>query len=88
MTDLTFDVRRDELLSQGAFYGMSRAAARTRADELIDSLDLAGFATRSVQQLSGGQKRRVDVEAHQTTRSSPTGTGTVQRLPAGGSRHT
>lgn len=32
-----------------------------RADELIESLDLAGFATRSVQQLSGGQKRRLDV---------------------------
>jgi ABC-2 type transport system ATP-binding protein len=52
---------RDELLSQGAFYGMSRAAARTRADELIASLDLAPFATRSVQQLSGGQKRRLDI---------------------------
>ena len=52
---------RDELLSQGAFYGMSKAASRTRADELIESLDLAGFANRSVQQLSGGQKRRLDV---------------------------
>ncbi|HWM16148.1 MAG TPA: ATP-binding cassette domain-containing protein [Microbacterium sp.] len=52
---------RDELLSQGAFYGMSKAASRIRADELIDSLDLASFASRSVQQLSGGQKRRLDV---------------------------
>jgi len=52
---------RDELLSQGAFYGMSRSAAAERAEELIESLDLAGFATRSVQQLSGGQKRRLDV---------------------------
>nr|WP_171013107.1 ATP-binding cassette domain-containing protein [Microbacterium sp. 2FI] len=52
---------RDELLSQGAFYGMSKAAARTRADELVESLDLSSFATRSVQQLSGGQKRRLDV---------------------------
>ncbi|KRB38644.1 ATP-binding cassette domain-containing protein [Microbacterium sp. Root180] len=52
---------RDELLSQGAFYGMSKVASRARADELIESLDLAGFATRSVQQLSGGQKRRLDV---------------------------
>lgn len=52
---------RDELLGQGAFYGMSRAASVARADELIESLDLAGFATRSVQQLSGGQKRRLDV---------------------------
>ncbi len=52
---------RDELLSQGAFYGMARPAAAKRADELIDSLDLGGFATRTVQQLSGGQKRRLDV---------------------------
>ena len=52
---------RDELLSQGAFYGMPASRARTRADELIASLDLAPFATRSVQQLSGGQKRRLDI---------------------------
>src|SRR5215207_2428346 len=59
LTSGSFSQRvRDELLSQGAFYGMSKAAARTRADELIESLDLTGFATRSVQQLSGGQKRR------------------------------
>ncbi len=52
---------RDELVSQGIFYGMSRAASATRADELIESLDLASYATRTVQQLSGGQKRRLDV---------------------------
>jgi ABC-type multidrug transport system ATPase subunit len=40
---------------------MSRAAAAKRADELIESLDLASFSTRTVQQLSGGQKRRLDV---------------------------
>jgi ABC-2 type transport system ATP-binding protein len=52
---------RDELLSQGAFYGMPRPAAAKRADELIESLDLGSFSTRTVQQLSGGQKRRLDV---------------------------
>jgi ABC-2 type transport system ATP-binding protein len=52
---------RDELIAQGAFYGMGRAAAARRADELIASLDLASFATRTVQQLSGGQKRRLDI---------------------------
>ncbi len=52
---------RDELLSQGAFYGMPRPVAAKRADELIDSLDLGSFSTRTVQQLSGGQKRRLDV---------------------------
>ncbi|NLP84164.1 ATP-binding cassette domain-containing protein [Microbacterium sp. CFH 90308] len=62
LTSGSFSQRaRDELLSQGAFYGMSKAASRKRADELIQSLDLAGFANRSVQQLSGGQKRRLDV---------------------------
>ncbi|MGM1017969.1 MAG: ATP-binding cassette domain-containing protein [Actinomycetota bacterium] len=52
---------RDELLSQGAFYGMTRRDSVRRADELIESLDLGGFATRTVQQLSGGQKRRLDI---------------------------
>ncbi|RCS59020.1 ABC transporter ATP-binding protein [Microbacterium sp. JB110] len=52
---------RDELLSQGAFYGMSKPASRARADELVESLGLASFANQSVQQLSGGQKRRLDI---------------------------
>lgn len=52
---------RDEMLSQGAFYGMSRAAALARTDELLDSLDLAPLATRTVMKLSGGQKRRLDI---------------------------
>ncbi len=62
LTSGSFSQRvRDELLSQGAFYGMSRGDSVRRADELIDSLDLGGFAKRSVQQLSGGQKRRLDI---------------------------
>ncbi|MCH6231832.1 ATP-binding cassette domain-containing protein [Microbacterium sp. CFH 31415] len=62
LTSGSFSQRaHDELLSQGAFYGMSKPASRARADELIESLDLSGFANRSVQQLSGGQKRRLDV---------------------------
>lgn len=52
---------RDELISQGAFYGIAKDVAHRRADELIESLELAPFATRTVQQLSGGQKRRLDV---------------------------
>ncbi|GAB2603390.1 ABC transporter ATP-binding protein [Pseudactinotalea suaedae] len=52
---------RDELLSQGAFYGMGRRERTERADELIASLELDAFATRTVQQLSGGQKRRLDI---------------------------
>ena len=62
LTSGSFSQRvRDELLSQGAFYGMPSSAAKSRADELIESLDLASFATRAVQQLSGGQKRRLDI---------------------------
>ncbi|MEE1621306.1 ATP-binding cassette domain-containing protein [Zafaria sp. Z1313] len=52
---------RDELLSQGAFYGLGRREAARRTDELIESLELGPIATRTVQQLSGGQKRRLDI---------------------------
>ncbi|MFC0678518.1 ATP-binding cassette domain-containing protein [Lysobacter korlensis] len=52
---------RDEMLTQGAFYGMSRAATVKRTDELLESLDLAGLATRTILKLSGGQKRRLDI---------------------------
>jgi len=51
----------DELLGQGAFYGMRRADSVRRADELIASLGLDAIRTRTVQQLSGGQKRRLDI---------------------------
>ncbi|WP_309102881.1 ATP-binding cassette domain-containing protein [Microbacterium sp.] len=62
LTSGSFSQRvRDELLSQGAFYGMSKRDSGRRADELIESLDLGSFAKRSVQQLSGGQKRRLDI---------------------------
>ena len=52
---------RDELVTQGRAYGMSRRAARTRAAELIDSLDLGAVADRKVLTLSGGQRRRLDI---------------------------
>ncbi|WP_106401872.1 ATP-binding cassette domain-containing protein [Actinocorallia populi] len=52
---------RDELLSQGAFYGMTRRDSARRADELLESLNLAPLARRGVMTLSGGQKRRLDV---------------------------
>jgi ABC-2 type transport system ATP-binding protein len=52
---------RDELHAQGAFYGIGRRETRVRAAELIDSLELGQVANRTVQQLSGGQKRRLDI---------------------------
>jgi len=51
----------DELVSQGAFYGQSRAVARRRAGELMEALELRGLERRRVASLSGGQKRRMDV---------------------------
>ena len=38
---------RDELISQGAFYGMPKPAAQKRADELIESLDLSLASRRA-----------------------------------------
>jgi ABC-2 type transport system ATP-binding protein len=52
---------RDELLSQGAFYGLGRRETAARADELLESLDLGALAHRQVIGLSGGQKRRLDI---------------------------
>ncbi len=52
---------RDELVTQGRAYGLDRASANERADELLASLDLTDLATRGAATLSGGQKRRVDI---------------------------
>ncbi|CAM3743277.1 ATP-binding cassette domain-containing protein [Nocardiopsis rhodophaea] len=52
---------RDELVTQGRCYGMSHAEARTRADELLEVLELDGTADREVEKLSGGQQRRLDI---------------------------
>ena len=52
---------RDELNSQGAIYGLGRAASRRRTGELLDALDLGDLGGRKVSDLSGGQRRRLDV---------------------------
>src|SRR4051812_13260016 len=52
---------RDELVSQGRAFGLSRAAAYARAEELLDDFDLTEHAGRPVSTLSGGQRRRLDV---------------------------
>ncbi|RMI12805.1 ATP-binding cassette domain-containing protein [Cellulomonas triticagri] len=51
----------DELVVQGVVYGLDRRDARRRAAELMTQLDLDGLATRKVSDLSGGQRRRLDV---------------------------
>ncbi len=52
---------RDELVSQGRAFGLTRAAAYARAEELLAAFDLAEHALRPVSTLSGGQRRRLDV---------------------------
>jgi ABC-2 type transport system ATP-binding protein len=51
----------DELRTQCAVFGLDRRAARRRAGELMAALDLQGLAGRKVSDLSGGQRRRLDV---------------------------
>ncbi|GAB2559073.1 ATP-binding cassette domain-containing protein [Kribbella endophytica] len=51
----------DELLGQGVIYGLDRRSAKRRADELLDGLELKELAQRKVSELSGGQRRRLDV---------------------------
>lgn len=52
---------RENLVLQGRLYGMPKADADTRAEELIGLLDLTDFADRIVYTYSGGQRRRLDV---------------------------
>src|SRR5438094_3342678 len=52
---------RTELVFQGRLYGMSNAAAHSRAAELIGMLELEGAADRKTGTYSGGQKRRLDI---------------------------
>ncbi|WP_308192705.1 ABC transporter ATP-binding protein, partial [Pimelobacter simplex] len=52
---------RDEIMCQARAHGLSRSDARRRTDELLEAFDLAEHADRPVAQLSGGQRRRLDV---------------------------
>ena len=51
----------DELRTQGRIYGMDARAAARRTDELLEALDLGEQRDRKVSDLSGGQRRRLDV---------------------------
>ncbi|MEO3869434.1 ATP-binding cassette domain-containing protein [Nonomuraea sp. B12E4] len=51
----------DELVTQGRCYGLTIRQASTRADELLDLLDLRPLAKRLPGTLSGGQRRRLDI---------------------------
>ncbi|GGL43555.1 ATP-binding cassette domain-containing protein [Planomonospora parontospora] len=52
---------RDELVTQGRCYGLTRAEADRRADEVLDRLELRPLAARRPGTLSGGQRRRLDI---------------------------
>ena len=51
----------DDVVTQGRIYGLSRAAARARAEELLSILGLEQLAKRKNQEMSGGQRRRLDL---------------------------
>ena len=52
---------RTELVLQGRLYGMNAKDARARAEELLQTLDLADAGDRQTKTYSGGQKRRLDI---------------------------
>ena len=52
---------RGELVLQGRLYGMAKATAERRAQEVLLALDLDDAADRRTATYSGGMKRRLDV---------------------------
>ncbi|MGY1578549.1 ABC transporter ATP-binding protein [Streptomyces sp. MN13] len=52
---------REELVTQGRLYRLPKARARERAEELAHELDLTGLLDRRTAELSGGQRRRLDI---------------------------
>src|SRR5580692_10293135 len=53
----------ENLIVFGRLRGLSRAASRQRADELLAAFDLTGSASRLVSGYSGGMRRRLDIGA-------------------------
>ncbi len=54
---------RENVTMVGRLYGYSAAAARRRADEVLERIDLAADADRPVRTYSGGMRRRLDLAA-------------------------
>ncbi|MCL2394167.1 MAG: ATP-binding cassette domain-containing protein [Acidimicrobiaceae bacterium] len=52
---------RENLLLQARLYGLDRAEAGRRTDDVLSVLDLTEIADRRVKTYSGGQRRRLDV---------------------------
>jgi ABC-2 type transport system ATP-binding protein len=51
----------DEVVDHGMLYGMKGAEATARGKELFSQLDLEGLWTRMPKNMSGGQRRRLDI---------------------------
>src|SRR5262245_36743217 len=51
----------DEVVDHGMLYGMSKEAAVARGQRLFDELQLDGLWRRMPKNMSGGQKRRLDI---------------------------
>jgi ABC-2 type transport system ATP-binding protein len=51
----------DEVVDHGMLYGLSQAQATQRGQQLFEQLDLPGLWQRTPKQMSGGQKRRLDI---------------------------
>ncbi|HLM05293.1 MAG TPA: ATP-binding cassette domain-containing protein [Blastococcus sp.] len=54
---------RENLVLLGRLLGLRRAAARARADELLEAFGIADAAARLVKHFSGGMRRRLDIAA-------------------------
>ena len=54
---------RENLILLGRLLGLKRAAAKSRAAELLEAFDIAEAAGRLVKHYSGGMRRRLDIAA-------------------------
>jgi ABC-2 type transport system ATP-binding protein len=54
---------RENLILLGRLLGLSRAASRARADELLEAFGIAAASARLVKRYSGGMRRRLDIAA-------------------------
>jgi ABC-2 type transport system ATP-binding protein len=54
---------RENLILIGRLVGLSRADAKARADQLLESFGLAAAAGKQVKNYSGGMRRRLDISA-------------------------
>jgi ABC-2 type transport system ATP-binding protein len=54
---------RENVVMVGRLYNLSMAEAQSRADEVLERIDLVDAADRQVQTYSGGMRRRLDLAA-------------------------